>query len=224
MHYVKCITWLQVCSTCHILMKNQHSLHFAMRWKINVFSVKEKTSVYFLSYTQSSFVLINPESAKIKIKNWSIEIEDTSQLNSPAAAFCSRICRFSVFFMESFIPSSPAKLFKKLIVSDRPCVSPWRISKSSSDLRNEKKIQVKATKSLEQAKKKSTYRSVCEILSFICTFGEPAPSPSSFSAFAYQSGIQRSLPGILCSWYPRTIASRSLLAPLSYLTMSKSES
>jgi len=41
--------------------------------------------------------------------------------------------------------------------------------------------------------------------------------PASFPATWYHSGTERSLPGALCSWKPNIIASRSLLAPLSYI-------
>lgn len=48
-------------------------------------------------------------------------------------------------------------------------------------------------------KKKNTHESTRKLLSFISAVGDPVRSPSSLSAFAYQSGMQRSLPGTLCS-------------------------
>uniref|UniRef100_M1CW21 Galactokinase n=1 Tax=Solanum tuberosum TaxID=4113 RepID=M1CW21_SOLTU len=57
-------------------------------------------------------------------------MKKTSQLKRPAAAFCSLMVCFPVFVGESTNASNPAKLFKKLKVSDRPRKSPWRISKS----------------------------------------------------------------------------------------------
>lgn len=60
-----------------------------------------------------------------------VEIRNTSQLKSPAAAFCSRVWRFSEFFSVSYTASSSTKLFKKHIVSGKHWGSPWRISKSS---------------------------------------------------------------------------------------------
>lgn len=62
------------------------------------------------------------------------ELKRTSQLNIPEAAIRSRNCLFSVFFPDSSPQSSLAKLFRKAIVSERPCRSPWRISKFSMHL------------------------------------------------------------------------------------------
>ena len=44
-----------------------------------------------------------------------------------------------------------------------------------------------------------TYESMRKLSSRISAVGDPVRRPSSVSAFAYQSGIQRSLPGILCN-------------------------
>lgn len=71
----------------------------------------------------------------------------TCQLKSPAAALCSLVQRFSG--PESQKPSSSAKLFRKVIVSERPSVSPWRISKSSTNLKN--KLGGKKSVKLEKA-------------------------------------------------------------------------
>lgn len=146
----------------------------------------------------------------------------TCQLKRAVAAFLSLIRLFSVAFPESSTVSSSAKLFKKVTVSGRPKRSPWRISKSSRYLQVTMwwclNVQVVSSwhKTIPRSLViKSTHEAVRKLSSFISAVGDPVRSPSSFSALAYQSGIQRSLPGALCSWYPRTMASRNLLAPLS---------
>lgn len=71
----------------------------------------------------------------------------------------------------------------------------------------------KASKHVDNEKTNEFVRKV--VCCVVASPGDPVRRPSSFSAFAYHSGMHRSLPGALCSWYPRTIASRNLLDPLT---------
>lgn len=47
--------------------------------------------------------------------------------------------------------------------------------------------------------KENDYDGVKYASSLVTALGDPVRRPSSFSAFAYQSGMLRSLPGALCN-------------------------
>lgn len=130
-------------------------------------------------------------------------LKDTSQSNRRPAAFRSLIWSFSVLFPESRIKSSSDRLFKKFTVSERPITSPWRISKSFGCLleicETGKTFSSLERKINEEHEREFTHEGERK-LSLITAVGDPVRSPSSFSAFAYQSGMLRSLPGILCNW------------------------
>lgn len=137
----------------------------------------------------------------------------TSQLKRLAAALRSRLVCLSC---------NSDRFCKNATVSGSPWISPWRMSKFSMSLKKE------YTKTMRQLyclllghnkekynpeKWSDTHKLNADLPS---STGEPGVvRPSWFSAVAYHSGIVISRPGALWSWYPRTMASRNLLAPLS---------
>lgn len=132
-------------------------------------------------------------------------VEQTSQLKSAAAAKCS------LSWWWPPILASVAKLSKKLIVSERPWWYPWRISKPSTNLLI---IQIRGESRQVPSERFQVHKETH--LEGFCVWSTEG-IPASFPATWYHSGTDRSLPGALCSWKPSIIASRSLLAPLSYI-------
>lgn len=166
---------------------------------------------------------------KTKLK-WT---EYTSQFSIAAAARCSRVC--GLLLLTGFIDCSSAKVFKKPIVSERPRWFPWRITKSSvlqickmcftEESRMSHKIKGKQNNCTRADKDGLINYSIDLTLdSTALWFADCERELSSVWASEYQSGTAISVPEILWSWYPSTIASLNLLTPLNWKSKHKNNS
>jgi len=142
---------------------------------------------------------------------------NTCQLKRLAAALRSRLLWFS---------SNSDRLCKNALVSGSPWTSPWRMSKFPKSLKKQYKERKRRQlyyyllgnnqqDYIPLKKWGDTHRLNAKLPS--CTGEAGVEGPSWSSAVVYHSGIVISRPEALWSWYPRTMASRNLLAPLSWI-------